>query len=561
VRTKGESFLDGASADNMNELSKPGDPERSEHPALLPLTAARLRNGRASASPSGHSAGIAAELEHLLDSTNLPLVLVDRRLCIRRFTAAATSLFNLLPADIGRPIRDLSQRFVDPSFLPDIYAVLDGGKVLKKEVSSSEGRRYVRETLPYRVREGSVEGVVITFADVAAEALQEARLYAESIVNTVREPLLVLDGELCVHSVNQSFSNLFRISNQEIIGQSLTSMASGVWNAPGLVASLNRVHDTGVPMEDFELAYESGALGSRELRLNARTLPRSGDRADLILLGVEDLTERRGFEKVLREKEARLLQEEQVRQRQLELTNALRVSTVGELATGLAHELNQPLSSIANVVEACAQYIRAGSIDPPKLLELLTEASSEAIRAAGIVAHLRSFVDKGEPQLEQVDLAEIVSHVPNLLLRELERTRVELRVKITSGRLPVEADKIQIEQVIVNLLQNAMDSIREAEHPERLIELSARTVKGMAVVSVRDTGTGVPVASAERMFEAFFTTKPQGLGMGLALSRSILEAHRGRIWMEGAEDGGAGAVVRFAIPLKRPGRRHRQVAA
>jgi two-component system, LuxR family, sensor kinase FixL len=276
---------------------------------------------------------------------------------------------------------------------------------------------------------------------------------------------------------------------------------------------------------------------------------------------VEDLTERRSFEKVLRQNEERLLREEQVRQRQLELTNALRVSTVGELATGLAHELNQPLSSISNVVEACTQYIRAGTIDPPKLLELLSEASSEAVRAAGIVAHLRSFVEKGEPQLEPVDLAEIVNHVPHLLLRELERTKVALRMEIASGQLPVHADKIQIEQVIVNLLQNAMDSIREAERPQRMIELSARSIKGTAVVSVRDTGTGVSSTSAERMFDAFFTTKQQGLGMGLALSRSILEAHRGRIWMEAPDDGGPGAVVRFAIPLKRPSRRPTQVAA
>jgi two-component system, chemotaxis family, CheB/CheR fusion protein len=542
----------------MSEQTKRAIPARPKKRVAPFLTGVKLDDCQAPTNK--RTIGAAGELEHLLDSTNIPLLLVDRRLCIQRFTPSATSLFSLLPTDIGRPIRDLSQRFSDPAFLPDIYKVLEGIRVLKKEVTSSEGRHYIRETLPYRAGDGSVEGVVITFADVAAEALQEARLYAESIVNTVREPLLVLDRDLFVQSVNQSFSNLFRISNQEIIGESLTSITSGIWNTPGLVGLLNRVHDTGVPMEDFELVFESPWLGTRALRLNARPLPRSGDRADLILLGVEDLTERRSIEKVLKQNEERLVQEEQVRQRQLELTNALRVSTVGELATGLAHELNQPLASISNMVEACTQYIRAGTINPVKLLELLSAASSEAIRAAGIVAHLRSFVDKGEPQLEPVDLAEIVNHVPHLLLRELERTRVSLRMEITSSALPVQADRIQIEQVIVNLLQNAMDSIREAERPQRVIELSARSVKGTAVVSVRDTGTGVSSASAEKIFEAFFTTKQQGLGMGLCLSRSILEAHRGRIWMEAPEDGGPGTVVRFAIPLKRPNREHSQGA-
>jgi two-component system, LuxR family, sensor kinase FixL len=267
-------------------------------------------------------------------------------------------------------------------------------------------------------------------------------------------------------------------------------------------------------------------------------------------VAVDDVTERRRIQKSLLENEERLQEEERIWQRQLELSNALRVSTVGELATGLAHELNQPLSSISNLVEACAQHVRSGPIDTAQHLELLSDIANEAMRAAGIVAHLRSFVDKGEPELERANLVDVVGRVPQLLLRELERTRVTLSTDIPSEPMMVDADTIQIEQVIVNLLQNAMDSIREAESPKRLIELSVRSSDTMAEVSVRDTGTGVSEQAAEKMFGAFFTTKKQGLGMGLALSRSILEAHRGRIWMETPSDGGPGTVVRFAIPLK-----------
>jgi two-component system sensor histidine kinase TtrS len=286
------------------------------------------------------------------------------------------------------------------------------------------------------------------------------------------------------------------------------------------------------------------------LLVNARALRRGGGRPDLILVAIDDVTERRRTQDLLHKAETRRREEECVRQRQLELTSAMRVSTVGELATGLAHELNQPLSSISNLVEASARHVRAGTVDPTKLLDLLSEVASEAVRAAGVVAHLRSFVDKGLPQFEPVDLSEIVNHVPQLLLRELDRNGVDLRIDVPTGELPVHADRIQIEQVIVNLLQNAMESIQEVEHPQRRIEMSARSVKGMGEVSVRDTGVGVSKLAAERMFEAFFTTKTEGLGMGLALSRSILEAHRGRIWMETPTDGGPGTVVRFSIPLK-----------
>ena len=496
-------------------------------------------------------------LDNLLLSTNLAMLHVDRQMGVRRFTPAVTSLFALTPTDIGRPISDLTQRFTDPVFLDDIRTVLESGGACRKEVLSSEGRWYVRQTLPCLAPGGTPDGAVVTFSDAAADALHEARLYAESIVNSVREPLLVLDRDFCVHSINQPFSNLFHLTTRDVLGRALRDIGAGVWNIPELQSRLGEVLESGVPMEGFEVPYHSGELGLRTLILNARPLHRGGGRPDLILLAVDDATDRRRVDHILRENQTRRREEERVRRRQVELANALRVSTVGELATGLAHELNQPLASIANVVEACSQYVRAGTLDTGKLLALLADAASETQRAAGIVAHLRSFVDKGEPQFASVDLSEIVGNVPHLLLRELERTRVALRMDLPAGGLPVLADRIQIEQVVVNLIQNAMDSIEEADGPQRLIELSAGSTDGVGEIAVRDTGTGVSQPAAERLFQAFFTTKPRGLGMGLALSRSILEAHRGRIWMESPSDGGPGTVVRFSIPLQGAKRRRK----
>jgi C4-dicarboxylate-specific signal transduction histidine kinase len=272
---------------------------------------------------------------------------------------------------------------------------------------------------------------------------------------------------------------------------------------------------------------------------------------------LESLVRQQESAEQAREAERKLHDEELVRQRQLDLTTALRVSTVGELAAGLGHELNQPLSAIANMAEACIQYVQAGTIETSKLLELLSAVASESLRAAEIVRHLRSLVDKGESQLEPVDLREIVGRVPQLLCRELERNRITLRIELPARPLRVDADRIQIEQVLVNLLQNAMESILQADGLERLIELRARSVDGMATTSVRDTGIGVSDTEVERMFEAFFTTKPRGLGIGLALSRSILEVHSGRMWIERPSDGGPGTVVGFSIPLARPIRRRK----
>jgi signal transduction histidine kinase len=401
---------------------------------------------------------------------------------------------------------------------------------------------------PPRPRCGRGEGVAVSRMD--ADALQEARLYAEAIVNTVREPLLVLDAHLCVHSINQPFSDLFLVSGAEVLGRPLRGLDKGVWEIPELLAGLEAVLKSGVAMDDFEVPYRSVNLGTRALLLSARPLIRGDGRSDLILVAIDDVTERRRIEVLLRENEARLREEERVRQRQLELASALRVSTVGELATGLAHELNQPLSSISMGVEACAQHLRSGVLDPARHLAILADIAGEAVRAADIISHLRSFVDKGEPRLDDVDLLDIAGCVPHLMLKELESSRVALEIDFPAEPLPVRADRIQIEQVLVNLIHNAAQSIQEVDGPVRRIVLGALAAGEMAEVRVRDTGTGVSEPAAEKMFQAFFTTKTHGLGMGLALSRSILEAHQGRIWMEAPSDGGAGIVVCFTIPLR-----------
>jgi C4-dicarboxylate-specific signal transduction histidine kinase len=304
-----------------------------------------------------------------------------------------------------------------------------------------------------------------------------------------------------------------------------------------------------------------GSIGTRTLLLNARVIDRGGDRPHLILLAIEDITERKRAQEVLRETEVRKHLEDQVRERQAELAHALRISTVGELASGLAHELNQPLSAIANGVEACARYVRSGKGTSKKLLALLDDASGEAVRAGTIVEHLRHFIEKGQPQFEATDLREIARNIPRLLAREIQQGQITLRLDLPSHPLPIYADRIQIEQIIVNLMQNAIDAMREIPGDRHEIQLQAWAAKGMAEVAVRDTGTGIPAAAAGRLFEPFFTTKPHGLGMGLAISRSILEAHRGKIWAKRRADEARGTTIRFTLPLLLPPKAARKKGA
>jgi two-component system, LuxR family, sensor kinase FixL len=333
---------------------------------------------------------------------------------------------------------------------------------------------------------------------------------------------------------------------------SVPELGNREWDVPKLRPLLREVLPQKHVLNDFEVESNFESIGPRIMQLNARTIDRGGDRPYLIPLAIGDITEPKRAQEALQASEDLKHVEEQVPQRQAELAHALRISTVGELATGLAHELNQPLAAIANGVEACARYVRSGKAKSDKLLALLDDASAEALRAGRIVEHLRSFIQKGKPEFERTDLCEIARNIPRLLGREIQRERITLRLDLHPRPLPIYADGIQIEQIIVNLMQNAIDAIREAPSDRHEIQLQLWAAKGMGEVAVRDTGAGVSDAATERMFEPFFTTKSHGLGMGLAISRSILEVHGGRIWAKRRADGSRGTTVRFSLPLQPP---------
>ena len=474
------------------------------------------------------------------------------RLGGRRFTPAATGLFNLIPSDVGRPIADVAPKFTDPNLLSDAAAALREPTSPTVEVHAHDGRWYVRHVLQYRTRAGHIEGAVVTFSDVAAEALQEARSYAESIVDTVREALLVLDQNARVISANQSFYRTFHVSKADTEGRLLYGLGQGEWDIPKLRTLLAEVLPQQHALDDFEVTHAFESIGTRTMLLNARVLRRGGARPDLILLAIEDATQRKLDQEALRDRDSRQRTEDQIRHRQNELAHGLRITTIGELASGLAHELNQPLSAIANGVEACARYVRSGSNQPKRLLALLEDAAAQALRAAEIVEHLRGFIRKGEPRFERTDLREIARIVPRLLASEIEHAKIVFHPALRSPPLPIRADRIQSEQVVVNLMQNAIDAVRDQQDGAKEIRLSVRATKGRAELSVTDTGSAISAAASERLFEPFFSTKPQGLGMGLAISRSILEAHHGRIWVERTPGDDRGTTFAFSLPLHAP---------
>lgn len=244
--------------------------------------------------------------------------------------------------------------------------------------------------------------------------------------------------------------------------------------------------------------------------------------------------------------------EEQGRRHQTELARVARLSTMGEMATGLAHELNQPLSAIANFARGCIRRLRSGDVAPADLIEPLEEVCEQAERAGEIMRHVRDFVRKSEPRMTAVDINLVVRSVVKFTEHEARQHETVITLQLAPEQPRVWADSIMVEQVICNLVRNAMEAMAETRTLRR--EIIIRTVPhdgDVVEVEVIDTGPGIDGAVIDQVFDQFFTTKPEGVGMGLSISRSIVESHGGSIRAESRA--GGGATFRFtlkAIPIR-----------
>jgi signal transduction histidine kinase len=238
--------------------------------------------------------------------------------------------------------------------------------------------------------------------------------------------------------------------------------------------------------------------------------------------------------------------EETLRRSQAELAHVTRVTTVGELAASVAHEINQPLAAIVNNGSAALRWLAA---DPPNLEEARENARDivrDGRRAAEVITRVRALVRKAETEKTRLDINQTVQEVVTLVRREAEGHGVALRTDLAAGLPPVLGDRVQLQQVILNLLMNGVEATASVTgRPRELLISSRRRESDKALVAVRDSGIGIDPQDLERLFDAFYTTKPQGLGMGLAISRSIVEEHGGRLWAEPNE--GPGATFRFTL--------------
>jgi PAS domain S-box-containing protein len=291
---------------------------------------------------------------------------------------------------------------------------------------------------------------------------------------------------------------------------------------------------------DYDMDYRIALPGGAVKYIHGVGHPVFNEAGDLLeFIGTSiDVTERKQAEE----------EREKLRQAQADLAHVSRVTTMGELSASLAHEIKQPIAAAITDANTCLRWLARDEPDLEEAREAALRVVKDTTRASEIVSHVRMLFKKGASERESVDVNEIIREMLVLLHNETTRYSIATRAELAADLPQVMGDRVQLQQVMMNLIMNSIDAMREANGTRELTIKSQPVENGELVVSISDTGVGVPPQQAEQIFNAFFTTKLDGTGMGLSISRSIVESHEGRMWAGGNSP--HGATFYFALPTK-----------
>jgi len=312
---------------------------------------------------------------------------------------------------------------------------------------------------------------------------------------------------------------------------------------------LSRVHPE--DRNAVDEAIESARASSQTFEFEYRLLRPDGETRWLISRGRYGYNDRGGIRELIGvaiDVTAQVKANLQLRLQREEMAHLSRVSSMGELTASLAHELNQPLSAIASNAAAGRRFLTQGSPEPKMFEELLADVAADARRASDIIHGIHDFVRKREGTRRLVNLNEITREVMRLLHSDLLGRATSVETQLGPSLPSVDADPVQLQQVLLNLLMNSLEAMHLTSTEKRRILISTKCEADSVVTSVRDYGSGLPEEDMDKVFTHFYSTKPNGMGMGLTIVRSIIEAHGGKLWAENVDEG---ARFFFALPVTR----------
>jgi two-component system CheB/CheR fusion protein len=464
------------------------------------------------------------DLANLLESISIPLVMVGRDLRIRRFTRAIEPLLNVIPSDVGRLITDLQPQMELPDLRRLLLDALEGGDRKPRDVRDSQGRWHSLRILPSVGLDGKIDGAVLMLINI--DAAKRGLDFAEAIVETVREPLVILNQNLQVVQANKTFYTTFRAVREETEHRLIYDLGNGQWNIPKLRELLENILPAHSTFRDFEVAHVFEHVGRKVMLLNASEIYNPNAQARTILLAFEDVTDRKQAEEALC------------------TTN----SELQHFAYALTHDLQEPLRMVVNFTQLLAQEY-TGKLGK-EADQYISYSVDGALKIEALLQALLSYWEvtgRAEDSFTAVECDAVLTKA----LSNLETAIAETGAIVTSDPLPsLVAEEVMLTSLFQNLISNSI-KYRSRETPR--IHVSAERDGEGWLFAVRDNGIGIDPQYFDRVFGMFKRLHGKdipGTGIGLALCRKIVERKGGRIWVESEE--GKGAAFRFTIPARRP---------
>ena len=483
----------------------------------------------------------AARIKSIMDNVNDGIVTVDENGRIESMNPPAERMFkSSADAMVGQDFANLLYEGCK-----DVYQdhLGSGSEMVIPSFESNEcemrGRRPDGSTFPIELALTRVvvqgRGLLIHLVRDISERKRadERQRLAASVFENTSEGILITDVEGMIQFVNPAFTAITQYEAKEAIGENPRILSSGRHDRPFYEAMWGALTEFGHWQGEIWNRRKNGDVFPQWLTISA--IKDNWGRTTNYVGVTWDISERKRAE-------------EEAKHHQEELVHVMRLSTMGEMASGMAHELNQPLAAVASYCETAQEMVEKQRIVPEKLGDILGRALEQTHRAGDIIRRLREFVSKGTTQRELVDIDQLIRDVMDLLDWELSNSQVELDFSHCGHDCRVNVDKVQIEQVLLNLVRNSLEAILNSDVKDGRVLLKTRLQSdGLIEVTVSDNGPGVDESMVDTLFNPFQTSKGTGMGMGLSISRSIIEAHGGKLWVAKVPDDGA--VFGFNLPM------------
>lgn len=492
------------------------------------------------------STQVSNDLQNLLSSINIPILMLEGDLRIRRFTPLAQSILKLIPTDVGRPFGDINHNLNVPDLEAQIIEVISTLSVKVQEVQDQTGHWYDLRIRPYRTIDNKIDGAVLILVDIdalkrSAEQLLASRNYAETIVETMQEALVVMDTNLQVIRANRSFYEMFQTTPAATEQRLIYELGNGQWNIEGLRSQFQQIlpAQSEMQFQGFEVEHNFEQIGHKIMLLDAKKLLQA-DSEEMILLTIKDITQARQLQAEL----TQLLAQEQSARTAAEAANLAK----DEFLSMLSHELRNPLNSLLG----WAQLLNRPNIEPARITQGLEAIKRSALTQSKLIEDLLdiSRITSGKLRLNvyPMSLAPIIAQALEVIQvsADAKQIQVESNLDLTPNQIMGDLERIQ--QILGNLLSNALKFTPSGGR----VSVTLTYTDLVAQIQVSDTGIGISAEFLPHIFERFRqadgspTRSNTGLGLGLTIVGHLIELHGGTIE---AESAGTGQGTSFTVKL------------